>query len=82
MMYDGGKEDNRPNYYKSPDGKIEIIRVIQAFGLNFSLGNVLKYVVRAGRKNRGDALSDLIKARTYINLEIAYLQEKEEKETK
>ena len=37
--------------------------------LSFNLGNVVKYVSRAGRK--GDALEDLSKARWYLDREIA-----------
>lgn len=36
--------------------------------LSFNLGNVVKYVSRAGRK--GDALEDLTKARWYLDREI------------
>ena len=42
--------------------------VIRDWGLNFNLGNVVKYVSRAGRK--GDALEDLRKARQYLDFEI------------
>ncbi len=43
---------HNPAHYKS--GGIEVIDVIEAFKLNYRLGNVIKYVLRAGRK--GDAL--------------------------
>lgn len=42
--------------------------VIRDWGLNFNLGNVVKYVSRAGRKI--DALEDLKKARQYLDFEI------------
>lgn len=42
--------------------------VIRDWNLNFNLGNVVKYVSRAGRK--GDALEDLRKARQYLDFEI------------
>lgn len=42
--------------------------VIRDWGLNFNLGNVVKYVSRAGRKT--DALEDLKKARQYLDFEI------------
>lgn len=48
--------------------KPEPIEVIEAWGLNFRLANVLKYIARAGRK--GDALSDLRKACAYLTREI------------
>ena len=56
-----------PNYYKS--GNIEVIDFIEAFNLNFSLGNVIKYIARAGRKNN-DVLTDLKKAEQYLLHEI------------
>ena len=41
-------------------------------GLNFNLGNVAKYVSRAGKK--GDALQDLEKAKWYLEREINNLK--------
>lgn len=61
----------RPDYYKS--GGLEAFDVIDAFDLNFNLGNAFKYIARAGKK--GDKVEDLRKAVTYLNREI----EKEEK---
>jgi hypothetical protein len=40
--------------------------------LNFNLGNVIKYISRAGRK--GDILKDLYKARQYLDFEIEDLE--------
>lgn len=61
----------RPDYYKS--GGIEAFDVIDAFDLDFNLGNAFKYIARAGKK--GNKTEDLRKAVTYLNREI----EKEEK---
>lgn len=47
---------------------IEPREVIAAWGLNFALGNVVKYVARADHK--GAALDDLRKAREYLDFEI------------
>lgn len=58
---------NHPPHYKA--GGLEAIDVIEAFGLNFHLGNTLKYVLRAGKK--GDAVEDLKKAAWYLTREIA-----------
>lgn len=38
--------------------------------LNFNLGNVVKYVCRAGKKEGSDMLDDLMKARDYLSDEI------------
>jgi len=48
----------------------EPIDVIEAWGLNFRLANVVKYVARHGRKPGTDSLDDLIKARNYLTREI------------
>lgn len=57
---------NHPDHYKV--GGIETIDFIEAKGLNFHLGNVVKYVVRADHKGR--RLEDLKKARWYLDREI------------
>jgi hypothetical protein len=43
--------------------------VIEAWEMNFNLGNVIKYICRAGLKNISD-LEDLRKAAWYLNREI------------
>lgn len=58
---------NNPAHYQSAAG-LEAIDVIDAFGLGFCLGNVVKYVLRHGKKN---GLEDLKKARWYLEHEIA-----------
>lgn len=60
-----------PAHYKS--GTIEVIDVIEAFKLGFLLGNVIKYVLRSGRKN-DDQLVDLKKAQRYLSRQIALLE--------
>ena len=69
---------HNPSHYKS--GGIEVIDVIEAFDLNFRLANVIKYVLRAGRK--GDALEDLEKAAWYLDREIDKLEEEAEADDK
>ena len=65
---------NHPAHYAN--GNIEPIDFIEDKGLNFNLGNVIKYVARAGRKKsqgksiEDKALEDLKKARFYIDREI------------
>lgn len=58
----------QPDYY-SRNG-IEAIDYIDAHSLNFALGNVIKYVTRAGHKDGEDTLTALYKARWYLNHEI------------
>lgn len=57
-------------YYKK--NGIEAIDVIEAFDLGFHLGNVVKYILRAGRKSK-NVIDDLMKAKDYIDREIALI---------
>jgi hypothetical protein len=59
-------EINQPPHYTAT--KIEPIDVIEAWGLNFCLGNVVKYIARLGRKD--EELQELKKARWYLDREI------------
>lgn len=61
---------NHPAHYKSDNG-LEAIDVIEGFGLGFHLGNVVKYILRAGRKDH--LIQDLRKARWYLDRRIAAL---------
>ena len=61
------KAVNHPDYYKH--GGIEAIDAIEAWGLGFNLGNVVKYIARAGHKT-ADSLQDLRKAAWYLDREI------------
>ena len=67
------KEDmvNHPPHYTV--GGIETIDFIEAKDLNYRLGNVVKYIVRAGHKD-SDPLQDLQKARWYLDREIARVE--------
>ncbi len=59
---------DHPEYYKK--NGIEAIDFIEAHSLNFSLGNAVKYITRAGHKPNEDSITALEKARWYINREI------------
>lgn len=59
---------NHPIHYGGKDNPYEAIKVIEAWHLNFNLGNAVKYISRAGRK--GDYTEDLLKAIWYIEREI------------
>jgi hypothetical protein len=58
---------NSPPHYKA--GGFETIDFIEAKDLNYRLGNVVKYVSRAGKKD-SDPIVDLKKARWYLDREI------------
>ena len=61
---------NNPSHYTA--GGIETIDFIAAKGFGYLLGNVVKYVSRAGKKN--NALEDLKKARWYLDRETEVLE--------
>lgn len=63
---------NHPAHYGGADEPYEVIKVIEAWGLNFNLGNTVKYIGRHGLKD--DAISDLKKARWYLDREITTLE--------
>ena len=65
---------NTPKHYQ---GTIQPIDLINAQNLNFNLGNVVKYVCRAGKKQGENVLSDLEKAKNYINYEIERIKKNE-----
>jgi hypothetical protein len=57
-----------PQHYQGFSNGAEVIDITE--NLSFNRGNVVKYVARAGRKDRGRELEDLWKARYYLNREI------------
>ena len=67
-------DNTTPSHY---EGDIQPIDLINAQNLNFNLGNVVKYVCRAGKKEGESNLKDLEKAKDYINYEIKRLNNKE-----
>ena len=66
---------NSPSHYT--DGGIETIDFIEAKKLDYHLGNVVKYVSRAGKKDPAKKLEDLKKARWYLEREIGRVQDGE-----
>lgn len=65
---------NHPEHYT--DGGIETIDFIEAKKLPYHLGNAVKYVSRAGKKNPEKTIEDLQKAIWYINRYISFLEGK------
>lgn len=63
---------NHPEHYGGKDNQYEAIKVIEAWELGFCLGNVIKYISRAGKKD--DILQDLKKAKWYLDREIKNLE--------
>jgi hypothetical protein len=59
---------NNPVHYGGADNPYEAIKVIDAWDLNFNLGNTVKYIARCGKKD--DEIQELEKAAWYLNNEI------------
>ena len=69
------KEDdpvNHPKHYT--DGRIEVIEYIEDKNLGFCLGNAIKYISRAGKKEKNKEITDLRKAIWYIERRIYELE--------
>jgi hypothetical protein len=58
----------KPSYYSN--GGIEMSDIVNAYQLSWHRGNVLKYILRAGKKKQDSLLKDLEKARNHLDMEI------------
>jgi hypothetical protein len=67
---------NHPNHYGGKDNQYEAIKVIDAWSLDFCLGNTVKYISRAGKKNTDKELEDLKKALWYLQHKIDTLEKR------
>lgn len=63
---------NHPPHYNSHPSGVECIEIAEAFP--FNTGNAIKYLWRAGLKPSANVVTDLEKARWYIDREIARLK--------
>jgi hypothetical protein len=63
---------NHPNHYLKESGH-EVIDVIRAWKLNFELGNAIKYIARAGKKDPDKEIEDLEKCIKYITMQLMFL---------
>lgn len=71
-----GKDDvNHPSHYggDKENNPYETIKVIEAWKLDFNLGNAVKYISRAGKKENNEEIKDLQKAIWYINRRVTNL---------
>lgn len=64
---------DHPPHYGGADDPYEVIKVIEAWDLDFCLGNVLKYIGRAGKKDPAKLKEDLEKAKWYLERRISKL---------
>lgn len=63
---------NHPSHYNT--GKIEVIEFIRDQRFDYLLGNAVKYISRAGKKDPAKEVEDLEKARWYLNRKIEELK--------
>ena len=61
------KNVSHPEHYGGADNPYEAIKVIEAWDCDFNIGNVLKYISRAGKKGEWKHKEDLEKAAWYLN---------------
>jgi len=66
---------NHPNHYGGEDNPYEAIKVIEAWDLDFHLGNTVKYISRAGKKEADKELQDLKKSLWYLERKIQILED-------
>lgn len=65
---------NHPSHYGGKDNPYEAIKVIEAWGANFCIGNCLKYLSRIGKKDPSKILEDYKKALWYLQREISNIE--------
>ena len=65
---------NNPAWYGGAKNPYEVIKVIEAWELDFHLGTALKYIPRAGKKDPSKTIEDLKKSIWYINRKIEMVQ--------
>jgi len=70
---------NHPTHYGGKNNVYEAIKVIDDWELGFSLGNTVKYISRAGKKESDKELQDLKKAMWYLQHHIEELEKKQSK---
>jgi hypothetical protein len=63
-----------PIHYGGVDNQYEAIKVIEAWDLDFHLGNTVKYISRAGKKDTDKEIQDLKKAAWYLERKIKNLE--------
>lgn len=77
-LSDIGKKEmvNHPSHYGGENNVYEAIKVIDAWDLGFCLGNTVKYISRAGKKDSDAELQDLKKSLWYLQHHIETLEKK------
>lgn len=76
LVHERREAVNHPDHYGGADNPYEVIKIINAHDLNFDLGCVVKYVLRAGKKDDDKEVEDLEKAAWYLRDEIKKAKER------
>jgi len=79
METENKEQVNHPSHYGGADNNYEAIKVIMAWELGFNLGNTVKYISRAGKKDPTKHIEDLKKALFYLDYEIKEIEKKQSK---
>lgn len=66
---------DHPDHYGSDENLYETIKVIEAWDLDFNLGNAVKYISRAGKKSPDTYKEDLQKAMWYLERALSKISE-------
>lgn len=65
---------NHPQHYGGEHDVYEAIKIIEHYKFGFCIGNALKYILRAGKKDESKYIEDLEKAQWYLNRKINQLK--------
>ena len=63
-----------PSYYNKEN--MSVIDIIDEYELNFNKGNIIKYILRSGKKSKETEIQDLQKAMRYCQMEIERLNKR------
>ena len=63
---------DHPKHYNQ--GGIELVNIVDSYQLGFYEGNIVKYMIRSGKKPGNSKLQDLKKAQWYLNYLIRLLE--------
>lgn len=62
----------KPNHYQA--GEFDVIAFCFKHNLDFATGNIIKYVTRAGKKDKDKTLEDLEKGKEYLERKIEWVK--------
>ena len=63
-----------PSYYNKAN--MSVIDIIDEYELNFNKGNIIKYILRSGKKSKDTEIQDIQKAMRYCQMEIERLNKR------